>query len=206
MRPAFLVLLAVVTVGGASALLLRQDFCRRPGRAGPAAGGAGRDAWVAPNRPYCNPLEIDGRLRADPPPAGFDGTAQLAACYGMAGKIDEARRAVQSLPLSQWARASAVVFEVAHPIADAGDDRSAGPLMRLVLEFWPQNYMALYHAGMAEALLGQDDEARGHLERFLELYTADDGWTRRARAALAALARPLEDRKREAGSEGSAVY
>ena len=65
-------------------------------------------------------------------------------------------------------------------MADAGDDLSAGPIMELVVEFWPNHYMALYHAGMSRHALGQPDLARPHLESFLEHYEANDGWRRNA--------------------------
>ena len=48
----------------------------------------------------------------------------------------------------RW-HAAGVVFNVGHPVADAGDDLAAGPIMELVVEFWPNHYMALYHAGAA---------------------------------------------------------
>jgi hypothetical protein len=53
-----------------------------------------------------------------------------------------------------------------------------------VLEYAPDNFMALYHAGMSEHALGDHERAAGHLRRFLELYRADDGWTRNAREVL----------------------
>ena len=56
--------------------------------------------------------------------------------------------------------------------------------MRLVVSYQPGNYMALYHAGMSEYILGQLDFARTHLERFLELYRSEDGWRNNARDVL----------------------
>ena len=56
------------------------------------------------------------------------------------------------------------MFEIGHPVADAGDDKSAGPIMELVVEFCPNHYMALYHAGASEFALGQGELARQHLE------------------------------------------
>jgi cytochrome c-type biogenesis protein CcmH/NrfG len=73
-------------------------------------------------------------------------------------------------------------------VADAGDDASAGPIMRLVVEYQPRNYMALYHAGISEYMLGHLDYARSHLERFLQLYTAEDGWRSNAREVLGRIA------------------
>jgi hypothetical protein len=83
----------------------------------------------------------------------------------------------------RW-RAAGVVFNVAHPVADAGNDAAAGPIMELVVEFWPNHYMALYHAGMARLGLGDDGGAAEYLVRFLEHYELQDGWTSSARMAL----------------------
>ena len=84
-------------------------------------------------------------------------------------------------------RAAGIVFDVAHPVADAGDDRSAGPIMELVVDYWPNHYMALYHAGMSEYALEQPALARTHLQAFLSYYNQNDGWTRNARDVLARL-------------------
>jgi hypothetical protein len=89
-------------------------------------------------------------------------------------------------PQEQY-RAAGIVFDVAHPVADAGDDRSAGPIMELVIHYWPNNYMALYHAGMSEYTLNQHALAREHLESFLSLYHEDDGWRRNALDVLGRL-------------------
>jgi cytochrome c-type biogenesis protein CcmH/NrfG len=89
-----------------------------------------------------------------------------------------------SLPTRLRPLAAGIVFNVGHPVADAGDDASAGPIMRLVVEYTPENYMALYHAGISEYQLGQYDYARTHLERFLELYQPEDGWRANAQEVL----------------------
>ena len=64
-------------------------------------------------------------------------------------------------------------------------------LMGLVVEYRPNDYMALYHAGMAEYGIEKMDLARAHLERFMKLYPAEDGWRGSARATLAKLPVPL---------------
>lgn len=160
----------------------------RPPHAGgfPAHGGdAGR--WFLSFKQYCNSVEVETAHLRHPPPSSPEGSAFSAACYALAGKIDRARGMIGALSAQQRAYAAGVVFGVGHPVADAGDDESAGPIMRLVLEFQPENYMALYHAGMSEAILGQDALARRHLSRFLELYEPQDGWTTSARRQLAEL-------------------
>jgi hypothetical protein len=144
---------------------------------------AGR--WFATVRPFCNPVEVEVRLRELPPPATADGTAFAAACLALAGRIDHARQTIDALPAGAARSAAAgVVFDIGHPVADAGDDAAAGPIMRLVIEYQPDNYMALYHAGMSEYALGHTDVARDLLVRFGRIYTADDGWTANAREVL----------------------
>lgn len=146
-------------------------------------------AWFARIRARCNPLEIDLALRNSQPPAGWEGDAYAAACEAVAGRIDAARTRLLALDAPERHRAAGIVFEVAHPIADAGDDRSAGPIMQLVAEFQPTNYMALYHAGMSYYILGEAELAKRHLGAFLEQYNADDGWRANAREVLGRLER-----------------
>lgn len=161
---------------------------RSDGRAPQVAGGIshGGDAgrWFAGFKQYCNSVEVETALRRFPPPSGREGDAFSAACFALAGKIDRARATIEGLRSVDRAYAAGVVFGVGHPVADAGDDESAGPTMRLVLEYQPDNYMALYHAGISEAILGQTGLAREHLSRFLELYGVEDGWTSNARRVL----------------------
>ena len=59
--------------------------------------------------------------------------------------------------------------------------------MELVIDYWPNHYMALYHAAMAEYGLGQNDRVRKHLAEFLELYRMDDGWRANATEVLSRL-------------------
>jgi hypothetical protein len=98
----------------------------------------------------------------------------------LAGKIDRARSLIANLPPSYQQPAAEIVFYVGHPVADAGDDNSAAPIMRLVIEFSPLNAMALYHAGVSEYSLGQEAASKRHLQRFLELYQQQDGWRQNA--------------------------
>ena len=140
----------------------------------PFLGEAGE--WFGTVKPFCNALEVVTRIRAFPPPTGRDGAGYAASCYALAGDIDSARAMIMALPLEDRGYASSIVFNIGHPVADAGDDRSAGPIMELVIEFWPDNYMALYHAGMSEYALGQQDKSKVSLQRFLDLYHEDDGW------------------------------
>lgn len=147
-------------------------------------------AWFRATKPFCNALEVDLRLQQAPPPAGSDGVALAGACLAIAGRIDDARQQFEQLPGAARAQAVMTLFAIGHPIADQGDDRSAGPIMDLVLEFWPQNYMARYHAGMSRYALGDRSAARRHLETFLSLYQENDGWTRNARLVMQRLSAP----------------
>jgi tetratricopeptide (TPR) repeat protein len=143
--------------------------------------------WYAAIKPYCNAVEVEVFQRQHPAPPTTEGQGYSAACFALAGRIDVARGVIERLPAEDRYRAAGIVFDVGHPIADAGDDKSAGPIMELVLEYWPNQYMALYHAGMSEYALGQLDLARSHLESFLSNYHQDDGWTQNARDVLARL-------------------
>ena len=87
------------------------------------------DAWFQRMKPYCNAVEVETRQRAFPPPATADGMGYSAACYALAGRIEMARNAILALPAGQRGRAANIVFHIGHPVADAGDDRSAGPMM-----------------------------------------------------------------------------
>jgi len=143
--------------------------------------------WFVSMKPFCNAVEVELAHRRHPAPTTLEGRGFSAACFALGGKIDAARRVIDRLPPGERHRAAGIVFEVAHPVADAGDDRSAGPIMELVIEYWPNHYMALYHAGMSEFALGQPRAARTNLEAFLSYYHENDGWTQRARETLARL-------------------
>jgi len=146
-------------------------------------------AWFTQVKPSCNALEVETVQRAYPAPNTLDGTGYAAACWALAGRIDDARQVISRLaPGDRW-RAAGIVFDIGHPIADMGDDRSAGPIMELVVEFWPNHYMALYHAGAARFSLGDMAAAEEHLREFLLYYHADDSWTGNARTMLAEIAR-----------------
>jgi hypothetical protein len=150
-------------------------------------------SWVADLRAHCTPLEakvyiVERHLSVD----------QRAICYAIAGKIDRARSELDQVPRELVGRTVATIFDLAHPIADAGDDRSAGPIMELVVERWPQNYMAMFHAGMAAFALGRDVAARSYLDRFLAMYANHDVWRERAELALHAIELDVPIEKREA--------
>ena len=164
--------LVVSTTRGESAPLTHSAATRgvRPSSASDAA------EWFRRVRPYCNAVEVSSVQRGSRAPATVQGAGYEAACFALAGRIDDARRRIDALPAEQRFRAAGIVFETGHPVADAGDDRSAGPIMELVVDYWPTHYMALYHAGMAEYMLGQYALARKNLEAFLQIYQERDGW------------------------------
>ncbi len=142
------------------------------------------EAWLTRMRPHCNTVEAVQTVLRQPPPEGAEGAGAGAACLALGGKMDAARKRILALPEGQRPRAASVVFDAGHPVADMGDDVSAAPIMQLVLEFWPENFQALYHAGMSEYALGRPTQARPLLERFMALYHLEDGFTRAARRAL----------------------
>jgi len=148
--------------------------------------------WFRRVKPYCNSVEVQTVQQQSPPPNTVAGAGYRAACYALAGRIDDARRVIDQVPSNDRFKAVGIVFDVGHPVADAGDDRSAGPIMELVIDYWPNHYMALYHAGMAEYMLGQRDLARHNLEEFQKYYHERDGWTQNAVDVLRRLNTPAE--------------
>ena len=150
-------------------------------------GGSDGASWFQRTKPFCNALEVEVRIAHDPPPASVDGTGFGAACLALAGKIDAARTRIDALPAENRADAAGIVFGVGHPVADMGGDASAGPIMRLVVEYQPWNYMALYHAGISYYELGEATLAREHLEKFLQAYNVQDGWRSNATTVLSRL-------------------
>ncbi|HYS08613.1 MAG TPA: serine/threonine-protein kinase [Myxococcales bacterium] len=183
-RPRF----AVLAVAALSVTFL--SF-RRPAPASTAEParplGTAAQRWFAVAKPYCNPVEVAQFMARRPFPEGWDGAGYGAGCWALAGRIDDARAALAKLAKDDRWRAAGIVFDLAHPVADAGDDVAAGPIMNLVVESWPNHYMALYHAGISDSALGHRDRARRHLTAFLDLYKQDDGFTRKAREELAKL-------------------
>jgi len=176
---------AVVAAGRRPAHLVDAVGVPDPiaGYRSPAAG------WFRQIKPYCNTVEVETKIAQRAPPEGLEGLGYAAACFALAGRIERAREyLLRADPAERW-QAAGIVFEVGHPVADAGDDRSAGPIMELVVEFWPTHYMAQYHAGAAAFALGQRDSARRHLESFLRDYTTEDGWRSSARGMLDRLGR-----------------
>jgi hypothetical protein len=153
----------------------------------PAVATTSGGQWFAAMKPYCNPVEVDVRVRFSPPPGTSEGAGYAAACFALAGKIERARQIIEGMPSRDRGAAANVLFAVAHPVADAGDDRASGPMMELVLEYWPNNYMALYHAGMSEYSLGQAALAEKHLRAFLQAYTVADYFHENAEKALKAI-------------------
>jgi tetratricopeptide (TPR) repeat protein len=132
--------------------------------------------WFERSQSRCNSGEVLARLRRDPAPGGLSGSAYAAACLALAGEVDQARETLTALPEEQRWRAAGVVFEVVYPTADSEMDAAAGPAMELVLEFWPNHWMALYHAGATRFERGDREGAAQFLERFLAEYPSYDGW------------------------------
>jgi cytochrome c-type biogenesis protein CcmH/NrfG len=165
--------LGLLCVGGLFAYLSME---KEDKEAGPATGAT----WFAEAKAHCNPVEVAIHMRRAPAPAGQEGTTYTAACYALAGKMNEARAAIDSLESGQRAQAASLVFNVVHPIADAGDDVAAGPAMEFVLEYVPDNFMALYHAGMSAHETGNPEDAEKYLKKFLLLYAPEDGWRKNA--------------------------
>jgi tetratricopeptide (TPR) repeat protein len=142
------------------------------------------EQWFNQIKPRCNSVEVATAMRTSPPPNDSEGMGYAAGCYALAGKINKADGLIKQLPENTQAYAAGIVFNIGHPIADAGDDESAGPIMELVLKYWPENYMALYHAGMSEYALGDLKTSEHNLNQFLQIYQNNDSWRQNALTVL----------------------
>jgi hypothetical protein len=170
--------LACLVVAGAAAAFYHHT------RSGPAAERVvapqrelpSGSAWFARVRQHCNPVEVNDQLRREPPPSDEQGQSYLAACLALAGKTVRAERVIDGLERSARNNAARIVFEIAHPIADRGDEVAAGPAMELVLRHQPDNDMALYHAAMAAHAQKKRHRANELLRRFLASYERQDHW------------------------------
>jgi serine/threonine protein kinase len=145
---------------------------------------SGGKQWFDQIKASCNPVEVTTAIISSPYPQTTSGVGYAASCYALAGKIDLADQVIQQLPPNRQEYAARVVFEIGHPVADAGDDKSAGEIMELVVRYWGDNYMALYHAGMSAYILQDYPKATAHLQAFLKVYQQPDAWTDRAKSAL----------------------
>ena len=60
--------------------------------------------------------------------------------------------------------------------------------MELVVQYQPDNYMALYHAGMSQFIIGEYEKSGVNMRRFLEIYTTNDHWRKNGEKVLRRLA------------------
>lgn len=147
-------------------------------------GLVGAAAWFRSVRKHCNPVEVQTALRQTPPPSTAEGDIHAAACYALAGQVDQARTLIDGLPEQAHLHAAAVVYGAGQRSAQAGDPLAAGPLMELVVEFWPDHSRALYYAATARLAAGDRQAAERYLERFFEAHPTHDAWHARATELL----------------------
>ena len=84
---------------------------------------------------------------------------------------------IDRLPARDRSYAAAIVFGVGHPVADAGDDRSAGPIMELVIEFRPEQLhgaLPRRHVGVRARPARSRRDAPAPFPRALS--NSNDGW------------------------------
>lgn len=144
-------------------------------------------AWFNEMRPHCNVAEVEAQVRLTPAPMGDEGMGYTAACFAMAGQVDLARNLMERLPQASQSWAAQVIFGGIHGEADSGGEAGVAPAMELVLEYQPNNIMALYHAGSAAYSSGRVEAAREYLGRFVEHYGPEDGWKSNAHTMLKSL-------------------
>jgi hypothetical protein len=141
--------------------------------------------WYRRIEPSCTPSDVRLAVDLNRPPTGTVGAGYEAACFAVAMDMAKARALILGLPEQDRLQAVSVIFNVAQAMVDRGEEMPAGPLMELVLEFWPNHYVALFEAGATRFAVGDYTHARAYLERFLEVYAPDDQRTQRAQRMMA---------------------
>jgi len=141
--------------------------------------------WYRRIEPSCTPSGVRLAVDLNRPPTGILGTGYEAACFAVAMDMPKARALILGLPEQDRLQAVSVLFNVAQGMVDRGEEMPASPLMELVLEFWPNHYVALFEAGATRFAIGDYMHARAYLERFLEIYVPDDQRTQRAQRMMA---------------------
>jgi hypothetical protein len=136
--------------------------------------------WFDAIRAKCTPANVQLAVDLSRPPDGTVSTGYEAACFAIAADTPKARALILGLPEGDRLEAASVVFNVAQAMVEHGQEMAAGPLMELVLEFWPNHYVALFEAGVTRYSEGDYTHARIYLQRFLDVYVQDDQRTQRA--------------------------
>jgi hypothetical protein len=146
------------------------------------------EEWYQRIRPDCTPANVQLSIDLHRPPSGTDGTGYEAACFAVASDVPMARALILGLPEEDRLQAASVVFNVAKTMVEQGRETAAGPLMELVIEFWPNHYVALYEAGVTRYADGDYTHARIYLNRFLSVYVQKDQRADRARRMIQEMA------------------
>ena len=140
--------------------------------------------WFESIKARCTPSEARIITDVRPPPPSHEGTAYKATCFALADDIPMARALILGLPVESHTVAAGILFDVTGATYDPLVTAAAGPLLELVLEFWPNHYLALFYAGSVRYAGGDFSGAAPLLERFLESHGHDDGWSNDARGML----------------------
>jgi len=143
--------------------------------------------WFALARSRCTSLELRAVLADTPPPRSPDGVAFATACAALAGDLGLAHEQLYSLAAGDRAYGAGAMFELAHEMADRrNNDPTVAEIMRMVIDVWPENYQALYAAGLVEFQQG-DARAAAHLREFVRLHPGNDAFSQTAKRVLAVL-------------------
>ena len=146
--------------------------------------------WFESVEARCTPSEARIITDLRPPPLSHEGTAYEAACFALADDIPMARALILGLPEDSRTMAAGILFDVTKTTHDPIVVRAAGPLLELVLEFWPNHYLALFYAGSVRHAVGDLEGATTLLERFLQSYGHDDDWSNDVRRMLDSIQGP----------------
>src|SRR5207245_1725170 len=131
---------AVAAAAALTAAILSAWVPRVPASAAIGPGtprGTPAQRWFGRAKPFCNPVEVAQFMARNAAVPGWDGTGYAAGCWALAGKIDEARSLLARVQERDRWRAAGIVFDLAHPVADAGDGVAAAAMRNLGLAARP---------------------------------------------------------------------
>lgn len=183
-------LVGVVLIAGLTYWRMRPETTPE-GADGPAL--SVERAWLQRARRGCREGQVRDFLEAHPPPKGHPPAQQragfAAACHAFAGDMDGVRRQLDGVAEHDRLGTLRLFFHITHSVADEGPEQelAMGDAMELVAKRWPENYQAVFHAGMAAYAREDFAHARERLAQFLKMYERSGIYRRRATETLAAI-------------------
>ena len=144
------------------------------------------ERWFEDIKAGCNTDEVEKTMNSTTYNyhASVEGQAYAAACYALGGKMEKASKLLAPLQVDDRNKAARILGEIGRIANNQGDYRSAGSVMAIVLRSHPQYAAAMYQVGMSAYAVGDLPLAKQRLTKFLQIYQAQNEWTREAKITL----------------------